>query len=213
MNLSSMSSENKKGERVNIEQQIDPFAFIAIPRIEICSLVGGIWCCIIIFCCMIGGEVKLCRFIMPKIIKENAREVVGGGGCSSAGGNGGILGLSVFALGARWMWSDRVWRWWEWSSRISPLENRRRASWAQFWVHVTKAEVRSLFFKGSHVLYVMSPSTIDPSGKLGWYISYSCALAASLPRRKQLPLYCCRGLAIKLDCFSRGCLGRRLFGW
>jgi hypothetical protein len=42
MNLSSMSSENKKGERVNIEQQIDPFAFIAIPRIEICSLVGGI---------------------------------------------------------------------------------------------------------------------------------------------------------------------------
>ena len=150
---------------------------------------------------------------MTKIIKENAREVVGVGGCSSVSGNGGIWGLSVFALGARWMWSDRVWRWWEWSSRISPLENRRRASWALFWVHVTKAEVRSLFFKGSHVLYVMSPSAKGPSGKLGWYIFYSFVWAASLPRRKRLLLYCCRALAIKLDCFSRGCLGRRLFGW
>ncbi len=50
---------------------------------------------------MIGGEVKLCRFIKFKIIKENAREVVGVGRRSSAGGSGGILGLSVFALGAR----------------------------------------------------------------------------------------------------------------
>ena len=41
--------------------------------------------------------VKLCRFIMSKIIKENAKEVVGVGECSSGDDNGGILGLNVDA--------------------------------------------------------------------------------------------------------------------
>jgi hypothetical protein len=33
MDLSSKSSENKKGEKINMEYELDPFEFIAIPRI------------------------------------------------------------------------------------------------------------------------------------------------------------------------------------
>ncbi len=102
-------------------------------------------------------------------------------------GRAGTAALPSSAPGAPWWHSVLVCCLWGWSRRTSPLGRWWRVLGGDVEIASWRYVSRSLFFKGSHGLYVIFTSSKATSGSSGLCISCSAASTSELSRKIDQP--------------------------